>query len=344
MSQNSTSGLVPVLGPDVYVPKGERDHLLKPHYTLSPEQKELLKQFRESIEKDERAQHFGARQKHFLVDDACLLRYLRAREWNLDKSKTLIFGTLEWINVYGYDVLSKTYENEISHEGETGKTYRNGKDKLGRPVVYMRDRNQNTKTYDDQVRFTVYQLDMTIASMDLSMGVEQWALIIDFNGYTMSNAPPMKVSKQVLDIMMEHFPERLGIAFMIDPPFLFTLFWRAISPFIPAETKAKVKMVSGSIDDKRRFFSEYFDLDQLESDFGGDLKCTYDHSVYWPNDLKQWETRNNLLEEKPKKKKKKNKKHKKKAESKENGKAEKKIKKSQSRSHSTSLSLSQELE
>lgn len=40
--------------------------------------------------------------------------------------------------------------------------------------------------------------------------------------------------------MMDRFPERLGIAFCIDAPILFTLFWKAISPFIPPETKKKV--------------------------------------------------------------------------------------------------------
>jgi hypothetical protein len=188
----------PVIAPPIYEGK-LRGELLVPKYNLTKEQKNELKKFREMIENNSEIQPLNEKQKEYIKDDACLLRYIRAREWNLQKAKELLIGTLKWLNS-GFDLedLINNFAEQLSHEGCTGKIYRNGKDKLGRPVIYMRDRNQNTKDYENQVRFTVYNLQMAIETMDLSKGIEQWILMIDFKGHSLKNAPPMKVSKQIL--------------------------------------------------------------------------------------------------------------------------------------------------
>ena len=48
----------------------------------------------------------------------------------------------------------------------------------------------------------------------------------DFEGYSMSNAPPAKVSIQTLQILQSHYPERLGLALCYHPPWVFQITWR----------------------------------------------------------------------------------------------------------------------
>lgn len=74
----------------------------------------------------------------------------------------------------------------------------------------MRPRFQNTRNYALQTQLTVYTLEMAIASMDRSCGVEQLVMLIDFHGYSIWNAPPMSQTREVLSILMDHYPERLG--------------------------------------------------------------------------------------------------------------------------------------
>ena len=52
--------------------------------------------------------------------------------------------------------------------------------------------------------------------------------------------PPWKVSLLMLQIVQNHYPERLGRAVNFQPPFLFDLFWRAIRPFVDPVTRDKL--------------------------------------------------------------------------------------------------------
>jgi hypothetical protein len=79
----------------------------------------------------------------------------------------------------------------MDHEAETGKIFIAGKDLHGRPVLYMRPNFQNTKNYEDQNKLTVYMLERCVQAMDTANGIENLALIIDYNGYSLRNAPPM---------------------------------------------------------------------------------------------------------------------------------------------------------
>lgn len=53
---------------------------------------------------------------------------------------------------------------------------------------------------------------------------------------------------ETLSIFQNHYPERLHHAYLLFPPWLFSGFWRVISPFIDSVTKAKVSFHSGSAD------------------------------------------------------------------------------------------------
>ncbi|PKA47492.1 hypothetical protein AXF42_Ash020662 [Apostasia shenzhenica] len=53
--------------------------------------------------------------------EACLRRYLRARNWNVAKSKKMLEETLNWRSTYKPEEIPW---HEVSTEGETGKAYR----------------------------------------------------------------------------------------------------------------------------------------------------------------------------------------------------------------------------
>jgi len=219
--------------------------------------------------------------KRAWLDTACMIRHLKARDWNVDEASTLLRVGLKWRDERKVWNIRSDHKDALHLETRTGKTYRHGLDKLGRPIVYFRDRRQNTKDYFQQVNGVINTFERAIETMDVTKNVEQWCLIFDFNGYAMSNAPPMHVSREILSIMLTCYPERLGVAIFYDAPWLFNIFWRAISVFVPVQTRAKVIFVSGSADEKRAQLAAIVDLSVLEHPFGGDNDCRFVHKLYW---------------------------------------------------------------
>jgi len=135
----------------------------------------------------------------------CLLRYLRATKWNLPQAITRIKATLVWRREFGAESITADY---ISPENETGKQVQLGFDNEARPCLYLLPQNQNTKAGQRQVEHLVYMLER---STDLHPpGQDTFALLIDFRNTTSSSNPPMSQSKQVLDILQSHYPERMG--------------------------------------------------------------------------------------------------------------------------------------
>jgi hypothetical protein len=139
----------------------------------------------------------------------CLLRYLRATKWAMPPAIQRLRATLIWRREFGTDTFTADY---ISEENAKGKQVQLGFDKEGRPCLYLLPQNQNTKPSQRQVEHLVYMLERTL---DLHPpGQEGLALLIDFRNTGAGGTPPMSISKQVLDILQSHYPERLGRALL----------------------------------------------------------------------------------------------------------------------------------
>lgn len=54
-------------------------------------------------------------------------------------------------------------------------------------------------------------------------------LFADFEGYSMRNAPPPKVGVQSLQILQNHYPERLALAVSYHPPWLFQIMYKVLT-------------------------------------------------------------------------------------------------------------------
>ncbi|KAL1594218.1 Phosphatidylinositol transfer protein (PITP) [Nothophoma quercina] len=199
----------------------------------------------------------------------CLLRYLRATKWNLAQASTRLRSTAVWRREFGTEKLSASY---ISPENEKGKQVQLGFDKAGRPCLYLLPQNQNTKPGPRQVEHLVYMLERTI---DLHPpGQESLALLIDFRNTSSGGTPGLGIAKQVLDILQNHYPERLGRALLTHLPWYVSMFLKAINPFIDPVTKEKIKY--------NEPLTDHVPASQLMKASGGDIDFKYDHDLYWP--------------------------------------------------------------
>ncbi|CAI5476610.1 unnamed protein product [Closterium sp. Yama58-4] len=266
----------------------------KPVQLTPVEQETKVKELRASLGPlPKRAQIF--------CSDACLRRYLRARNWHVQRAERMLRDTLKWRDQCRPEEIRWA---DVAEEGATGKVYRTAfQDKHGRPVVVLSAGQQNTNNHAGQVRHLVHCLENAVMNLPATAreqqqpqqqdngrqgeqqggeqgGQEQMVWLIDFRGWSMRKAPPLKTSREVLSILQSHYPERLGAAVIYNPPAVFEAFWKVIRPFIDPVTFNKILFVNPSKPDTVKKLEGIFDLDRLEEAFGGRSKWTYDHARY----------------------------------------------------------------
>jgi hypothetical protein len=262
------------------------------HPALTEEQQAKVVKLREYIESIMLPEsHEYYKSERGFVTDATIKRYMRARKWDFEHAKVMLENSVRWRRDYRPDELDPEY---IKPEAETGKMYFNGFDKNGRPVWIMRPRLQNSKDGERQIKHIVYSLERGIRLMPES--VENIAIIVDFKDSSASDNPSVSTCKKFLDILGNHYPERLGIAFVVKSPWFFFATFKLISPFMDPVTKNKIKFVYDSKDEKDNtkntsnewvHIQDYIPPDQLECDFGGRYNFTYELEPYWSSLLEK---------------------------------------------------------
>ncbi|RHZ55076.1 hypothetical protein CDV55_100404 [Aspergillus turcosus] len=199
----------------------------------------------------------------------CLLRYLRATKWNVAEAITRLQRTLTWRREYGLEKLTPDY---ISIENETGKQVILGYDIHARPCLYLLPSNQNTEKSDRQVEHLVFMLERVIDLM--APDQETLALIVNFNETKSGQNASFGQARETLNILQNHYPERLGRALVINVPFVIWGFFKLITPFIDPMTREKLKF--------NEDLRQHVPSGHLMKSVGGDVEFRYDHSVYWP--------------------------------------------------------------
>ncbi|KAK1427321.1 hypothetical protein QVD17_16004 [Tagetes erecta] len=208
--------------------------------------------------------------------DACLRRYLEARNWNVEKAKKMLEETLAWRSTYKPEEIRW---HEVAVEGETGKLFRaNFRDRFGRTVLILKPGLQNTTSMDNQIRHLVYLMEN--AMLNLPEGQEEMAWLIDFTGWSFTTNVPIRTAKDTINILQDHYPQRLAVAFLYTPPRIFEAFWKIVKFFIDPKTSQKVKFVYPKNKESVELMRSYFDVDNLPTEFGGKATMKYDHEDF----------------------------------------------------------------
>lgn len=221
-----------------------------------------------SSTKDAKSTPLEDHERMFLTRE-CLFRYLRATSWKVDQAATRLKNTLVWRREYGTDKFTADY---ISVENETGKQVILGWDNDGRPCCYLRPSKQNTERSDRQIEHLVYMLERTIDLMP--PGQEMLALLINFAETKQGQGATLAQGKQTLNILQNHYPERLGRALVTNVPWVIWGFFKLITPFIDPVTREKIKF--------NEDMKIYVPREQLMKEANGDVNFQYDHKTYWP--------------------------------------------------------------
>ncbi len=225
-----------------------------------------------------------------IYDDLFLLRFLRARKFDLEKTMEMFKKFLQWRIDMHVDELRESFE--MDNLIEIKKLYPHGyhrTDKLGRPVyIELYDKTDvnglfKVTTEDKMVKYYIKQYERQMkyifpaCSAVIQKPVEQSCTILDANGIGIfSLVGPIKgFVKLASDIGQDYYPEMLGKMTIINVGFLFRAIWSMVKSFIDPKTQAKISLLKSNYKDE---LLKLIDEDKLPQFLGG--KCTCDNFLY----------------------------------------------------------------
>jgi len=263
---------------------------------LNPEQQHILDKFRTELQQT----GVFVPERH---DDATLLRFLRARKFDLAKSTAMITSCEQWRKEFGVDDVVKNFEfpekQEVDH---IYPQYYHKTDKDGRPVYIERLANLDLKklyavTTPERLlkRFVLeYEkfLNERLPACSAVVGhpVETSCTIMDLQNVGLSQFYQVKdYIAQATRIGQDRYPECMGKFYIINAPWIFSTVWMIIKPWLDEVTVAKISILG--YNNKDALLAQ-IPAENLPADLGGKCQCEEGCSL---SDAGPWNPKNTGL-------------------------------------------------
>ncbi|XP_073036071.1 patellin-3-like [Primulina eburnea] len=208
--------------------------------------------------------------------DVILLKFLRARDFKVKDSFTMLKNTIKWRKDFNVDELVK---EDLGDDLEKVVFIR-GHDKEGHPVCYnvygeFQNKNLYTKTFSDEekrmkfLRWRIQFLERSIRKLDFSPGgVNSIFQVSDLKNSPGPGKRELRIAtKQALQILQDNYPEFVAKQLFINVPWWHLAFYVVISPFLTPRTKSKF-VFSGPARTTEMLF-KYLSPEQVPIQYGG---------------------------------------------------------------------------
>ncbi|CAL4899849.1 unnamed protein product [Urochloa decumbens] len=165
------------------------------------------------------------------LSDATIRRFLRARNWSTVQAAKSLKEAARWRRQYEPEKIRWTKTSE-----------------------------------EDHLKYLVYNLENLVLNSEDAQESVVW--MSDFRGWAISSTP-FSLTRESLRIIQKYYPGLIAVAILTNPPKIFESFWKIIKHFLEPKMSEKVKFVYNNNSESQRIMGDTFDLDKLESTFGG---------------------------------------------------------------------------
>ncbi|CAG9533467.1 unnamed protein product [Cercopithifilaria johnstoni] len=230
-----------------------------------------------------------------LPNDAHLLRFLRARDFDVARASDMVQKSVKWRKQHNVDKILQEFEApSILKQFFPGCWHHN--DKKGRPVFVLRLGKLDMKGLlrtcgmETIMKFTLSVVEQGLiktakATEMLGAPISTWTLLVDLEGLSMRHLwrPGIQALLRIIEVAEAHYPETMGLVLIARAPRVFPVLWTLISPFIDENTRKKFMINAGEpvISELKKYIEKQY----IPEFLGGTCSCMAPEGGHIPKNL-----------------------------------------------------------
>nr|XP_037280614.1 SEC14-like protein 2 [Rhipicephalus microplus] len=187
-------------------------------------------------------------------EDWYLLKWLRARKFDLDDAMKMLREHIAWRKKYQVDTFLDDYKVP-----EAGLLEAASRSDFIRHLIYILE--------------TQEELKRRISLQNGGRRVETMYVVIDMEGFSfwqLSSIEVVSTITEAVRIYEANYPEILEVAYVINAPSLFPMLWNIVKPLLSPRTISKVNIFGK--DGWKDVLAARFDVESLPAHWGGRLR------------------------------------------------------------------------
>jgi len=216
--------------------------------------------------------------------DTDMLRFLRARKWDVSRATAMLAGCLKWRLDTGVEKLAEAGDignekiEKFLDQQRSGKTYALGTAKNEQPICMVHVRKHFTFGQPGASMQKYIAAAMEGFRLLIVPPNDKVVLIFDMTGFGLRNMD-WNCILYLLKCFEAYYPESLHVLYIHNAPWIFSGIWKILGPMLDPVVRAKIAFTSKAVD-----MVDNVPPERLLAELGGEMVDVFEFPEPGPND------------------------------------------------------------